>query len=73
MLNPIWQSNGQLTQENDAGFCPSTAVQSCNARRRSGLKRAPAPPMVAPVARAPAPEMKVRAQLKKRQPVQVEA
>ena len=29
--------------------------------------------MVAPVARAPAPEMKVRAQLKKRQPVRLEA
>lgn len=73
MLNPIKQSDGTLTQDNDAGFCPATAVSSCGARRRSALKRAPAPPMVAPVARAPAPEMKVRTQLKKRQPVRVEA
>ncbi|KIK05415.1 hypothetical protein K443DRAFT_675194 [Laccaria amethystina LaAM-08-1] len=66
-------TDGHLTQDHDAGFCPATAVQSCGSRRRGALKRAPAPPMVAPVARALTPEMKVRAQLKKRQPVRVEA
>ncbi|KIK05418.1 hypothetical protein K443DRAFT_675196 [Laccaria amethystina LaAM-08-1] len=68
-------SDATLSQDSDAGFCPARANPgSCQARRRSAVPRAPAPPMAAPVARAPTPEeIKIRASLKRRKPVPVEA
>ncbi|KIK05413.1 hypothetical protein K443DRAFT_675193 [Laccaria amethystina LaAM-08-1] len=67
-------TNGGLTQDNDASLCPVSAPSSgCNTRRNA-VARAPAPPMAAPVARAPTPgDIKMRANLKKRKPVPVDA
>ncbi|EDR01552.1 uncharacterized protein LACBIDRAFT_295587 [Laccaria bicolor S238N-H82] len=67
------ETTGALTQDHDAGLCAATATSSC-ITRRSAVPRAPAPPMAAPVARAPTPEeVKRRASLKRRKPVPVEA
>ncbi|EDR01554.1 uncharacterized protein LACBIDRAFT_295588 [Laccaria bicolor S238N-H82] len=58
-------TTGQRTQDNDAGFCPNTAVGTGGARRRSAVPAAPV------VARAPTPEdIKARSSLKRRMPAE---
>ncbi|KIK05419.1 hypothetical protein K443DRAFT_675197 [Laccaria amethystina LaAM-08-1] len=64
-------TTGKITQDNDAGFCPGTAVNSGSARRRSPAPQVAAAPVAAPVARAPAPEdLKARSSLKRRLPTE---
>ncbi|KIJ94055.1 hypothetical protein K443DRAFT_684076 [Laccaria amethystina LaAM-08-1] len=62
-------TGGGLRDDNDAGFCPGTAVGSCSTRRRNVLAQPPAPPapVDVPLVFVPNDKVKVRAQLKKRQ------